>query len=67
MITGSWEDEQIVQGILESTGASQFYSDYTNVPLSSWNTNFNYRTVVRFEEGMKVGSSGICTCRSSVG
>lgn len=56
MITGSWEDEQIVQGILERTGSSQPYGDYTNVPLSSWNTNFNYRTVVRFEEGMKVGN-----------
>jgi hypothetical protein len=55
MITGSWEDEQIVQGILERTGAGQPYGDYTNVPLSSWNTNFNFRTVVRFEEGMKVG------------
>jgi hypothetical protein len=55
MITGSWEDEQIVQGILERTGAGQVYGDYTNVPLSSWNVNFNYRTVVRFEEGMKVG------------
>ena len=55
MITGSWEDEQIVQGILERVGAGQIYGDYTNVPLSSWNANFNYRTVVRFEEGMKVG------------
>ena len=53
--TGAWEDEQIVQGILERTGSSQPYGDYTNVPLSSWNTNFNYRTVVRFEEVMKVG------------
>ena len=55
MITGSWEDEQIVQGVLERTGYSSVYDDYTNVPLSSWNTNFNTRTVVRFEEGMKVG------------
>jgi len=55
MITGSWEDEQIVQGILERVGAGQPYGDYTNVPLSSWNVNFNYRTVVRFEEGLKVG------------
>jgi hypothetical protein len=54
-ITGAWEDEQVVQGILERTGGGQLYGDYTNVPLSSWNTNFNYRTVVRFEEGMKVG------------
>jgi len=55
MVTGSWEDEQIVQGVLERTGAGQIYGDYTNVPLASWNTNFVYRTVVRFEEGMKVG------------
>jgi hypothetical protein len=56
MVTGSWEDEQIVQGVLERTGFAIPYGDYTNVPLSSWNTNFNYRTVVRFEEGMKVGN-----------
>ena len=56
LTTGSWEDEQVVQGILERTGTSVPYGDYTNVPLSSWNTNFNYRTVVRFEEGMKVGN-----------
>ena len=55
MTTGAWEDEQVVQGVLERTGTSQVYGDYTNIPLSSWNTNFNYRTVVRFEEGMKVG------------
>jgi hypothetical protein len=54
--TGSWEDEQVVQGILERTGTSLPYGDYTNVPLSSWNVNYNYRTVVRFEEGMKVGN-----------
>jgi hypothetical protein len=56
MTTGSWEDDQIVQGILERTGTSVPYGDYTSIPLSSWNTNFNFRTVVRFEEGMKVGS-----------
>ncbi len=55
MTTGEWEDEQIVQGVMERTGYSVPYGDYTNVPLSSWNTNFNYREVVRFEEGMKVG------------
>lgn len=52
---GSWEDNEIVQGILERTGTALPYDDYTNVPLSSWNTNFVYRSVVRFEEGMKVG------------
>ena len=55
-ITGSWEDEQIVQGVLERTGTVLPYGDWTNVPLSSWNTNFVQRTVVRFEEGMKVGN-----------
>ncbi len=55
-ITGEWSDEQIVQGVLERTGTSSLYGDYTNVPMSSWNTNYNYRTVVRFEEGLKVGN-----------
>ena len=54
--TGSWEDEEIVQGLLERTGSAVPYGDYTNVPFSSWNTNFERRTVVRFEEGMRVGS-----------
>lgn len=53
---GAWEDEQIVQGVLERVGLAIPYGDYTNVPLSSWNVNFVYRTVVRFEEGMKVGN-----------
>lgn len=53
-IVGAWEDEQIVQGILEQVATAQPYGDVANVPLSSWNTNFNYRTVVRFEQGMQV-------------
>lgn len=55
MTSGSWDDEQIVQGILERTGNAVPYGDYTNVPLSSWNNNFETRTVIRFEEGLKVG------------
>lgn len=53
--TGSWEDEEIVQGVLENIGNAQPYGDYTNVPLASWNVNFERRTVVRFEKGLKVG------------
>ena len=53
--TGSWEDEEIVQGILEPIGNALPYGDYTNVPLASWNTNFVRRTVIRFEKGIKVG------------
>lgn len=53
--SGSWEDEEIVQGVLENIGNAQPYGDYTNVPLASWNVNFERRTVVRFEKGIKVG------------
>jgi hypothetical protein len=52
---GSWEDEQIVQGVLEPVGSAVPYGDYTNVPLASWNVNFNTRTVVQFEKGLEVG------------
>lgn len=52
---GNFEDEEVVQGILEQTGKAQPYGDVNNVPFSSWNTNFERRTVVRFEEGLQVG------------
>lgn len=52
---GAFEDEEVVQGILEQTGRAQPYGDVNNVPLSSWNANFERRTVVRFEEGLQVG------------
>lgn len=52
---GKWEDEEVVQGVMEYTGKTQEYGDSTNIPLSSWNTNFERRTIVRFEEGMTVG------------
>ena len=53
--SGSWEDAEVVQGLLERIGYPTLYGDLTNVPFSSWNTNFNTRNVVRFEEGMHVG------------
>lgn len=52
---GNWYDEEIVQGIQENTGSAVPYGDLTNVPLSNWNLNFETRTVVRFEMGMRVG------------
>lgn len=52
---GDWQNEEVVQGVLERTGTATPYGDLTNVPLSSWNTNFERRTIVRFEEGMRVG------------
>jgi hypothetical protein len=53
---GSWEDEQVVQGIIELTGVAQPYGDYTNVPEASWNANWVPRTVVRFEQGMLISN-----------
>lgn len=52
---GSWEDQEIVQGIVESSGYVQEYGDHTNIPLASWNTNFERRTIVRGELGIQVG------------
>lgn len=54
-IAGSWADEEIVQTFLERTGQARPYGDNTNIPLSSWNANFERRTVVRYEEGVEVG------------
>lgn len=55
MTIGSWEDEEIIQGVLEPVGEARLYGDYTNVPLSSWNPNYERRTVIRFEQGIQVG------------
>lgn len=52
---GNWEDEEIVQGVMEMTGNAVPYGDYTSIPQSSWNVNYVRRTIVRFEEGMTVG------------
>ncbi|MDR1349677.1 MAG: DUF2184 domain-containing protein [Zoogloeaceae bacterium] len=52
---GAFEDEEIVQGDLEHLGATVPYSDYGNVPLASFNINFNRRTIVRQEMGLRVG------------
>lgn len=52
---GSWSDEQIVQQVIEQTGAPAPYGDTTNVPFAEWNQNFVTRTVVRFEQGMRNG------------
>lgn len=53
---GNWEDEEVVQGVLEPVGVAVPYGDYTQVPFSSWNANFERRSVVRFEKGIQVGS-----------
>ena len=52
---GNWDDEEVVQASLEQTGSPQVYGDYTNIPLSSYTQSYEKRTVVRFEEGLRVG------------
>lgn len=49
---GSWEDEQVVQRIVEWIGYAREYSDNDAKPLTNYNTNFDKRTIVRFEIGM---------------
>lgn len=53
---GSWEDAQIVQQVIENTGSPVPYTDVGNVPLTDWNPTFVTRTVVRFEQGLRVGA-----------
>lgn len=54
-VQGEWYDEEIVQGVLETTGTAVPYGDYSNVTFSDWNVNFVKRSVVNFESGMRVG------------
>lgn len=54
-IQASWETEEIVQPIIENTGAPRLYGDLNVTPRASWNVNYERRSVVRFEEGMFVG------------
>ncbi len=54
---GSWEDAEIVQGIVEPGATATEYGDsiQTNTALAQWNTNFERRSVVRGEIGLSVG------------
>lgn len=54
-IAGSWEDEEIVQKIVEREGQARPYGDYANTHNSDWNPSFERRTIVRFEDGLTVG------------
>lgn len=52
---GSWEDEEIVQTVIEYAGQARPYGDKTNLNLADYNVNFETRTIVRFEEDVEVG------------
>lgn len=53
-IVGDWCDAQIVQGVMEGTGNAVPYADYSTVPFTNFNLNFETRNVVRFESGLNV-------------
>ena len=55
LTAGSWEDEEVIQGVMETLSTVQPYGDYSNIPLSSFNPNFERRSVVRFEAGEQAG------------
>lgn len=55
MTAGAWEDEEVIFAIKEDQSRAVPYGDSTNIPLASWNVNFNKRTNIRFEQGMHVG------------
>ena len=52
---GDWQGEEVVQQIMELIGTAQPYTDYGPVPFSSWSNAYERRSIVRFEEGMRVG------------
>lgn len=52
---GSWEDEELVQPVIEHTGQARPYGDKTNLNLADFNINYETRTIVRFEQDLEVG------------
>lgn len=52
---GSWDDEEIVQTVIEYTGKPRVYGDKTTFNLASFNINYETRTIVRFEQDIEVG------------
>ena len=54
-VAGNWYDEEVVFRVQENVAQAQVYSDVQNVPLASWNMNFEKRTIVRGELGLRVG------------
>lgn len=54
-IAGSWSQEEIVATVIEHIGQARPYGDKTNENGAEWNTNFERRTIVRFEQDVEVG------------
>lgn len=54
-VCGSWEDEEVIQPVVEYTGTVGIYGDSTDTPLASFTQSFEKRTILRFEEGLISG------------
>jgi hypothetical protein len=52
---GAWSDQEIYVNVSEPVAKAELYGDYSNVPLASYATQLDYRTVFRFEQGFQVG------------
>lgn len=52
---GSWEDEEIVQPVIEYTGQAKPYGDKTVLNLADFNVNYETRTIIRMEQDVEVG------------
>lgn len=52
---GSWEDEEIVQPVIEYSGQARPYGDKTTLNLADFNVNYETRTIVRMEQDVEVG------------
>ena len=52
---GSWEDEEIVQPVIEYAGQARPYGDKTSLNLADFNVNYETRTIIRMEQDVEVG------------
>lgn len=52
----SWEDEEIIQTAAELTGKAELYGDVTNIPLAGYNATYERRSIIRFEQGVMIGT-----------
>lgn len=53
---GSWGDEEIIQTAAELTGKAELYGDVTNIPLAGYNATYERRSIIRFEQGVMMGT-----------
>ncbi|MDL2313385.1 DUF2184 domain-containing protein [Desulfovibrio sp. OttesenSCG-928-C14] len=53
-IAGKWQDEEVVQIVVELLGRARPYGDYAAGPLANFKVDFERRTVVRFEQDLEV-------------